>query len=126
MLFVLTSMDDKMGERPVAVVDHEDTANKWVQEGKHHNWLPFELNDVSGLGQYTQFKPAPGSPAEREEQKRKQEQELLKQYEEQSHQLAAANKQLLQLLKRKGINLPASVTSSLLLTPRHKWVPDGD
>src|SRR5579863_4710147 len=106
MLFVLTAIENKE-ERPIAVVDNEQTANEWVQEGKNHNWIPFELNDVSGLGTYTPFKPAPGSPAEAEQKKRLQEQELLKQYEAQATQLAAANKKLIQLLRRKGINVNA-------------------
>jgi hypothetical protein len=126
MLFVLTAIENKE-ERPVAVVDNEQTANNWVQEGKNHNWIPFELNDVSGLGTYTPFKPAPGSPAEAEEKKRAQEHEMFLQMQKNYESLTAINKKLMAILKKKGIvplGVPTSMTSSLLLTPAHKWALD--
>src|SRR5208337_1950956 len=99
MLFVLTAIEDKNGERPIAVVDSEQTANKWVKEGKNHNWVPFELNDVSGLGNYTPFKPAPGSPAEAEMKKREAEQEELVKLRDLVQRLGDANKKLMAVLK---------------------------
>lgn len=122
MLYVLTALEGK-DERPIAVVDNEATANKWAQEGKDHNWIPFDLNDVSGLGNYTPFRPAPGSPADQEVQKRVQEQQQLAQMTKLVTDLTAANKQLQKALAKRGIKVPA-VTASQLLTPAHKWAKD--
>jgi hypothetical protein len=119
MLFVLTAVEGKE-ERPVAVVDNEQTANNWVAEGKTHNWIPFELNDVGGLGTYTPFKPAPGSPAEAEAKKREQEHQQLQKTQELVGQLQEANKKLLKILRSKGVKIPG-LTASQLLTPAHEW-----
>ncbi len=120
MLYVLTAIEDKNGERPVAVVDNEKTASEWVKEGKNHNWIPFDLNDTTGLGTYTPFKPAPGSPAEAEEKKRLETDQLVAKLKQQNIDLNTIVKQMQALLKKRGIGVPANMVSSLL-TPRHKW-----
>lgn len=121
MLYVLTAIENK-DERPVAVVDSEQTANEWVKEDKGHNWIPFDLNDVQGLGQYTQFRSAPGSPAEQEAKKREGDTQQLQKMEQLVADLTKANKQLMQALRKRGIKVPqAQVTSAQLLTPAHKW-----
>lgn len=120
MLFVLTAIENKE-ERPVAVVDNEKTANDWVKEHKSHNWIPFELNDVTGLGQYTQFKNAPNSPAAYEDERRViREQEVAK-MKEIIVELRKNNTDLLKMLRQQGIKIQSPpVTASQLLTPAHK------
>ncbi len=117
VLTVLTKTSQNLGE-PVAVVDTEEAAQKWIAEGKGHNWVPFELNDLAGVGEFTPFRPKPGSPAAYEEQKREQEHQQLEQMKGMVESLSESNKLLMKALKKRGI------TAQQLLTPVHKWGKD--
>jgi hypothetical protein len=62
-VFVLTALTGgKTKEwRPVGVVTSMDTADLWAREGETHDWIPFELDDMSltgiSTGTFTEFRP---------------------------------------------------------------------
>lgn len=66
MLYVLTlRMRGPLGNewRPVAVVDDQSVADQWANSSDEHDWIGFELNDLSVTGlsekKFEPKKPAP-------------------------------------------------------------------
>lgn len=134
LLYVLTEITAKgqTGGEPVGVTDKEEVANKWLNEGRKHNWIPLELNDITGLGDFTSFKPKPGTPAAFEEKKRQEQEQTITQLKQLVERLTAANNNLLKFLKREGYQVPEPVkTGSLLktaaeLAAEERELRDGD
>src|SRR5271165_3680440 len=95
MVYVLTTLFEKE-ERPVAVTDAEEVAEQWIREGKHNNWIPFEINDLSmtGLVGHIPFRPKKQPPAEIEMKKREQQQKQIQQLTEAVKNLIETNKYL--------------------------------
>jgi hypothetical protein len=109
-VYVLTTLEGENEQkkyrewRPVGVTTALDTADKWVSSGNNNDWIPFELDDVSGMeagGGVTPFKPGKPTP----------DQEKLLEY---VRRLEASNTKLLKIVDQ----LQKKKRSSALLNPK--------
>lgn len=106
-VYVLTTLEGAEGKkanrewRPVGVTTNLDTADKWTASGNNNDWIPFELDDVSGMGDITPFRP--GKP--------KSDMDKATEY---IQRLEAANQKLLKIVEQLQKGKKRSAKSSLL------------
>ncbi len=90
MIYVLTL---QMGKewRPVAVIEDKDTADQWADSSDGHDWVGFEMNDLSVTGlSDVKFTPKPPTSSE----------EKIEQTEATARTLVETNQQLIGIIER--------------------------